>query len=160
MTTTPAIIRSSIETRIAALVPTAHAGDPFRAHGHEIALPEWALANAGTCARRFSVREAGDIEPAEVTDGLAEGVWQGFVVLIAYPKSWRRGGGQLVDLDTAVSADRLQIVKTVGTAGFASLATTTQAATVITVSESREDLGPVVLGVVNLRAFYYRSIAP
>lgn len=159
MTTTPAIIRSSIEARIAALVPTVHAGDLFRLHNHELTLPEWAVANAGSCTRRFSVRESGEIDPPDVTDGLTEGVWQNFTVLIAYPKSWRRGAGQLVDLDTAVSVDRLQIVRTVGTSGFASLATTTQAATVITVGEAREDLGPVVLGVVTLRAFYYRSLA-
>lgn len=156
-TTTGAAIRASIETRIAALVPTSFAADRFLAHRHEQPIAEWAEANPAGCLRRFSVRESPDVEPGDVTDGLVEWVWQGFTVTVAYPKSWRAGNKQLVDLDSLVAADRLQIVKTVGTPGFATLATTTQAATVTHTGETREDLGPAVLGIVLLRAGYYRS---
>jgi hypothetical protein len=156
-TTTGAAIRHSIESRIAALTPTSLASNRFVPHRHELPIAEWAEANPAGCLRRVSVRESPDVTPGDVTDGRVEWVWQDFTVAVAYPKSWRAGAKQLVDLDSLVAADRLQIVKTIGTPGFATLATTTQAATVIHTGETREDLGPVVLGIVLLRAGYYRS---
>jgi hypothetical protein len=157
-TTTGAVIRASIESRIAALTPTSLASDRFRIHRYELPLALWAEANPAGCLRVVSVRESADVESADVTDGLREWVWQGYTVTVAYPKSWRAGAKQLVDLDSLVAADRLQIVKTIGTPGFATLATTTQAATVIHTGETREDLDATVLGIVLLRAGYYRSM--
>lgn len=158
-TTTAAILRALIAARILALTPTKEPGRSYLEHDYLLPLSEWALAHPTACLRRFSVLEDPDVSEPDVTDGSTEGVWQTFTIAVAYPKSWRFGDQGLVDLFNTLAADRLQIVKTVGTVGFATLATTTQAATVQTASEAREDLGPVVFATVRLRAFYYRSVA-
>ena len=160
MSTTPAIIRGSIASRIAALVPTLHAGDRFREYTYEDSFREWAAAHPTDCLRRFTVAESPSIQLPDVTDGLVEMVRQEFTVEVAYPALGARFGRHRLGTAEAISIDRSQISKTVGTNGQAGLALTTTSATVVTVEEARDDAGPVAFGVVRLLAHYYRSAAP
>lgn len=164
-TTTPAAVATLIADRIADIVPSLHSNVPFRRHREETPFRDWILANPAGCLRRFSVRQAPSISPPDVTDGLTELVRQEFEVAIAYPSDGRftqanQPALKLVDLDNAVERDRSQIAKTVGTNGYATYAASLPAATVITVGEERDDLGPVVVGVVRLEAIYYREATP
>lgn len=160
-TTTGDAVATAIATRIAAIAPGIHAGDPFREITYETDLRTFALNDPTGCRRRFSVMPAPDVETPDVTDGLTEAVHQNFVVEVAYPTDWRYGPKGLRDLIATIDADRSQIAKTVGTNGFASYSTEAGSPTVWTLSpETREDLGPVQIGVVVLRARYFRSATP
>lgn len=159
MTTTSAIIRDSIATRVAAVTPSAGTGDPFREHRYADPLREWALANPASALRRFSVRWDGAVLPPLVTNTTEETVERDIEIVVAYPTSWRFGGQQLVDLEEVIDADCRRINHEVGTNGFASLATVTNtSATVTTVIEAANEIGPVVsFGVVRLHVLYSRS---
>lgn len=161
-TTTGDAVATAIATRIAALVPTLHAGDKFREITYEQGLRSFALAQPGGCLRRFSVMPGPDIEGPDVTDGLTEAVWQDMIVEVAYPTDWRLGAKQLRGLVAAIDADRSQIAKSVGTNGYATYAAVAGSPTVQTApnGETRDDLGPVQIGIVRLRTRYFRSATP
>ena len=100
------------------------------------------------------------VEGPDVTDGLTEAVWQDFLVEVAYPTDWRCGPQGIRDLVKRIQLDREQIAETVGTNGYATYASEPGSITVITTAETRDDLGPVQIGVVGLRARYFRSATP
>ncbi len=158
--TTGDAVATAIATRVAAIAPTTLAGDPFREITYETDIRTFALNNPTGCRRRFSVMPAPDVEPPTQTDGLTEAVFQEFAVEVAYPTDWRYGSRGIRDLVKTVQDDRELIAKTVGTNGFASYATEPGSVTVETVAESRDDLGLVQIGVVRLRARYFRSATP
>ena len=158
-TTTPAALRTTIAARITSLAPSIDSGAEFLEHLYDQPLAEWALANSAGCLRRFSVTEGDGIDGPDVTDGLVEAVWQDFIIEVAYPADIgsRYGGQQRVSLTGTISADRAQIAKTVGTNGTAYTDATVQTAPG---GETRVDLGDVQLGIVRLRARYFRSATP
>lgn len=158
--TTPAAVRDELAARVTAIVPSLLAADRFVEVRYEAPIGAWALANPTACLRRFSVTEADDVEPPDVTDGVTEAVWQEFTVEVAYPTSWRSGPGQRVGLTDMMAADRAQIAKTIGTNGFATYSTAPSSLSVLTVAETRLDLGPVQLGIVRLRVRYFRDATP
>lgn len=159
-TTTGDAVATAIATRITAIVPSLHSGDRFREITYEQGLRSFALANPAGALRRFSVMPGPDITGPNVTDGLTEAVEQDMIVEVAYPTDWRMGSRQLRSLVAAIDADRSQIAKTVGTNGFATYATVDGSPTVWTTLETRDDLGPVQIGIVRLRARYFRSATP
>lgn len=158
--TTPGAIRTTIAARITALTPGVDSSTPFREHDYELPLAEHAIADPAGCLRIFSVTEGASIDGPDVTDGAtSEAVWQDFTVEVAYPTDIgsRYGDLRRVSLVNTISADRAQIAKTVGTNG-----TAYTDATVLTApgGETRVDLGPVQLGIVQLRVRYFRSATP
>jgi hypothetical protein len=158
MTTTAATIRDSIESRIAALAPTAHAGDRFLAHRHELPLPQWANANTTGAFRRFSVRWDGGGTPPTVTDGVVAWEERDLLVIVAYPTSWRAGGKALVDLDNLAIVDAQQIDDAVGTKGYAATAAATSSGATVTSQGTDLIAGtPVTFATIRLRAHYYRT---
>lgn len=159
-TTTGDGVATAIATRVAAITPSNLAGDPFREITYETDLRTFALNNPTGCRRRFSVMPGPDVEVPEQTNGLVDAVFQEFAVEVAYPTDWRYGSRGIRDLVKTIQDDREQIAKTVGTNGFASYATEPGSVTVVTMAETREDLGVVQIGVVRLRARYFRSATP
>jgi hypothetical protein len=161
-TTTGDAVATLIATRITAIVPGLDSDDRFEEITYEQGLASFALADPGGCLRRFSVMPGPTIEGPDVTDGRTEAVTQDMIVEVAYPTDWRHGPRALRDLVAAIDADRSQIAKTVGTNGFAAYASDTGEPTVWTAEsgETRDDLGPVQIGVVRLRARYFRSATP
>lgn len=159
MTTTPATIRDSIASRILALTPSAHTGDPFREHRYAEDLPLWAESNPAGCLRVFSVRWSGSTSAPSVTNTTEEYVERDLEIVVAYPTTWRFGEMQLVDLEEVIDADIRRINHEVGTNGFAALATAANtSATVTTLSEGPPEIGPVVsFGTVRLHVLYSRS---
>lgn len=157
-TTTPKALRDSIAARVALLVATSHAGQPFTEHREERPIREWAASNPGSSLRRFSVRWVGSVRGPHVTNTDVELVDQDLEIVVVYPTDGRHGPKMRVDLDTVIGEDTHKINNAVGTNGFAALALATPAATVRSLdgAEDREDLGAAQAGVVRLNASYYR----
>lgn len=159
-TTTGPDVATAIATRITALVPALDSSDRFEEITYEQGLRSFAIAGPAGCLRRFSVMPGPTVEGPDVTDGLTEAVWQDFLVEVAYPTDWRCGPQGIRDLVKRIQLDREQIAETVGTNGYATYASEPGSITVITTAETRDDLGPVQIGVVGLRARYFRSATP
>lgn len=159
-TTTGPDVATVIAARITALVPDYDSSDRFEEITYEQGLRSFALASPGGCLRRFSVMPGPDVELPLVTDGQSEMVGQDFLVEIAYPTDWRCGPQGIRDLVARIQLDREQISKTVGTNGFATYASEPGSITVVTTFETRDDMGPVQIGVVGLKARYHRSATP
>lgn len=157
MTTTPDVIRDSIASRIAAIVPAIHAAQPFIEHREEMPFRAWSAANPPGSLRRFSVRWVGAVAAPVVTNMDLEEVEDEIEIVVAYPTNWRHGGRQLAGLDDVVKADARRISHVVGTNGAAGMAAVTTSATAITLSESVDAGDAVTFGVVRLRVVYTRS---
>ncbi len=157
--TTAAAIRDDIAARVAALVGLQHVRQRFVEHREERPIREWAIKSPGAALRRFSVRWLGEVRGPTVTNTDVELVDQDLEVVVMYPSDGRHGTQVMVDLDTVIGQDLRRINHAVGTNGFAALAATIPAATVVSLPgpETIEDLGPVRAGVVRLNATYYRD---
>lgn len=159
-TTTGPDVATVIAARITAITPAYDSSDRFEEITYEQGLRPFALANPAGCLRRFSVMPGPDVELPDITDGLVEAVWQGFLVEVAYPTDWRCGPQGIRDLVKRIQLDREQISKTVGTNGYATYASEPGSITATTTLETRDDMGPVQIAVVGLRARYFRSATP
>ena len=156
-TTTPDAIRNEIEARILAIVPLIE-GVRFTAHEYQADIRPWARGKASACLRRVSVRHLGRVKPPDVSDAVREHVSAPFEVVVAYARDMRFRS--LVGLDKVVNSDMTQIEQEVGTNGFATYATSTPAATVLSLEgfTVEDDEGvPVVFGVLPLDVRFWRA---
>jgi len=151
-TTTYETIRTDEIAAIAALTPGKLSSVRYRLHRNEEPLRDWAELNPQACFRVFTVQNLFDDEPPEVINqqrfikGLQE-------VVVAYPRDYRYGNQNILDMHDIMDQDKNQIDVSVGEAGFASLANVSNL-----LQRSTVELGDkVCFAVLVYRHHYWRS---
>jgi hypothetical protein len=157
-TTTIAEVRDEIVRRIRDLIPLVHERTRWIEYRGDLEFRTAMSKNPGGCERKFIVRSSGAVQPPDVSDGVRERVRTELEVVIALPATWRQGK-HLIDVDDVLESDLAQLDQEVGTNGFATYATTTPAATVMSNEPTRreEDLPGVVFGVLPLQVVFWRA---
>ncbi len=107
MAATEAAIRDRIRTLIAAIAPTSHTADKFRAYLNEGGgnFADWVEANPQGCARRFLARAEGTEDPPEVSNTDTDLRHFVIVLQVAYPQTGRYGADQALDRDDVIDQD-------------------------------------------------------
>ena len=160
MTTTVSAIRDRIIALIASRTPTSLADDKFRAFRNELGADfrDWAEKHPDAAFRRFQVREVGDDEGPDVSNGDIERVRVTFEIVIAYPQTHRYGADSAMDRDDCINADWLLVNAAVGIYGRANFSGAHDC-TPLGAVKTRETGEGVDFMVVEAQFEYVRSVS-
>jgi hypothetical protein len=153
-------IRDRVYTLVEALTPPSLERDRFRRYRNEggADFTDWADANATAALRRFQVREVGDDELPETSNGTEERVRMRLEIRIAYPHTHRYGAANAMDRDDVMSKDWGKINAALGIYGRGSF-TGAHDCTPLGCVKSREQGLKVDYLVIAAQFEYVRSIA-
>lgn len=156
VTTFAAIRRQTILT-VEAIAPEREAGTRFRVARDDQEFRAWARDNHRACVRRFDIEDAWDYAPHEVSN--ADVVFERgrASLIVSYPRTpGRYGHANWRDLEDFVTADRVQLERTVGPYGQSSYLDGHHL--FLPVGHTLEADGDAVFSTITFEVAFYRSV--